>query len=146
MGFSCCHGIWKKERNSFLADGEDKNQYVNKWIPDSRLLKEIKWAPQCAHRANRCSLHAMSPFSSCWWPMVNTQNFPLCPYRVSLNRRQPEASVFCSAFLEGSHKCGWLTKIIKFSINTDVIRPSNSTFKRVMHSKKNSTLCGIKAT
>lgn len=110
----------------------------------SHLPKGIKWAPQNVHQVDCCSAHTAS-FHSVLMACDKLQNCPLYLHRGSSNRVQPEASAFCSALLKAvvPHKCGWLTTVMKFPINTYIIRSSCSTFKRFMYPKKNTAFCGV---
>lgn len=123
-----------------------KNQYVSKWTSDSQsFAKRNQMGPtECTPGGLLLCTHSAS-FHSVLMACDKLQNCPLYLHRGSSNRVQPEASAFCSALLKAvvPHKCGWLTTVMKFPINTYIIRSSCSTFKRFMYPKKNTAFCGV---
>ena len=144
MGFSCCHEIWKR-RGTVLPSRwwKQKMSMSTNTFVTVVCWKESNGSPKM-HTGLTIVPHMHCLFSvHAWRPTVNTQNCLPCPHAASFNRVQSDVHAFCSTFLQGKHKCGWLTKITKFSIKTDVIRPSDSTLERIMHPKNTELLWGV---
>ena len=95
--------------------------------------KSVHWA-NCCSPPNSDSIHSML--------MACGQYSELSPLPPESESQQSTTESKYSPFLEGSYKCRWFTKMMKFLTKTYIIRPSDSTCKRLMHAKKNRAFCG----